>query len=427
MIDAATAIIYIIKDLSAVLSLLMIVRFVFLEKLRLNRASIVSFVILIILNSLLGIFLLKNRTSDFDSVMDFVSNLIYIFALLFLTEKAKPGRLILTVFVTVYTVDMFYALISSFTGANLIIEYAVNTVLFAAICFLIYVICVRSEMNFLPGAFSEIPVWVYFALLLFELTCYYKEYGASAQWYKAMYIISVTGIVFCLFYLFFRLSSMAHRQSAVFDRLERQKENLEAQLSGDEELRRFKHDYKNHMAVISALLSAGRIQDAEEYTKKLGSSVSDNLNLIRTGNHAADAIINHKYFEAKSKNIVLTFTGYIPAKCIDDIDICAVISNLLDNAIEASDKCKSDRIIRVEANLVRDHFWLTVTNPFLNISVDKSGNLKTTKADKKNHGLGMKNVERIVEKYNGAVFTEYEYSVFTSNVRMRVKKVEPIG
>ena len=81
----------------------------------------------------------------------------------------------------------------------------------------------------------------------------------------------------------------------------------------------------------------------------------------------------------------------------------------------------------MEANLVRDHIWLTVTNPFLNISVDKSGNLKTTKADKKNYGLGMKNVERIVEKYNGAVFTEHEYSVFTSNVRMRVKKVEPIG
>ena len=134
MIDAAMAILYTIKDLSAVISLLLIMRFVFSEKLRLDRIRQIVFIVIIVLNSITGFFLLKSRTADYDSIMDFVSNLIYIFALIFMTEKTGKGRIILTVFVYIYTADMLYALISSYTGANLTVEYTVNITTFTAVC-----------------------------------------------------------------------------------------------------------------------------------------------------------------------------------------------------------------------------------------------------------------------------------------------------
>lgn len=421
MINAVTAILYILKDLSAVLSLLLIMRFVFSEKLSIRPVKVIAFTSLVIINAFTGFFLLKNNIDDYDSVLDFISNLIYIFALICLTEKVGKGKIILTVFVYIYTADLIWALVSSYSGAGLIIEYSVNTAIFSAACVLLYISGVKSKINILPGVFAGIPSWIYIVLLFFELTCYYKEFGASQSWYKAMYIISVSGIIICLFYLIFRIASVTHRQNEIITGLQAQNEVLEKKHSGDVELRRFRHDYKNHMIVLGSLLSAGKTDEASDYVKKLGDISGEFQDKIKTGNSAADALINHKCADAAKKDICIEFTGFIPSGCIDDMDICTVLSNLLDNAIEATNKCLTERNIRLEANLVREHFLLTISNPYVFISKDTKGNLKTTKTDRINHGIGMKNVERIVEKYHGAIYTEQEYSVFTSNIRMKIR------
>ena len=423
MIDAATAILYIIKDLSAVISLLLIMRFIFSEKLSIGKIKVSVFSSLIILNSLIGFFMLKNITADYDSIIDFTSNLIYILSIIFMTEKVGKVRIIFTVFVYIYTVDMLYALISAFSGSSLITEYTINIIAFSAVCIAIYLLCVRTRINILPEVFADIPVWIYIILLCFELTCYYKEFGVSASWYKTMYFVSVAGIVVCLFYMLFKISLMAYKQNEIMNQMQLLKENFESQNSGDEEIRRFRHDYKNHMIVISTLLSSGKVKDATEYTQKLGESVKGTVAAIKTGNLAADAIINHKAKAAFDNNIEIIYTGYIPTKCIEDIDICAVLSNLLDNAIEATEKCSTGRVIKIEANLVNEFFILSVSNPYISVKTDKRGNLRTTKKDKANHGIGMKNIARIVEKYNGAMFTEQEYSIFTTNIRMKTKRI----
>lgn len=422
MIRAGTAMLYILKDLAAVISLLVIMRFVFLDRIRVVKYKICVFLALVIFNALCGIYLLKDRTADYDSIMDLISNLIYIFALIFMTERVGKGRIILTVFVYVYTVDMLYALISSYTGANLFIEYSLNIASFTLIGIAVFFLCARSKINLLPGVFAEIPLWVWLALLFFELTCYYKEFGVSASWYRTMYIVSVVGILLCLFYMLFRIAAMAFRQNQILSDLQRQKEYFDQRSADDEELRRFRHDYKNHMIVISALLAGGRTEEAAKYTESLGESVRNEAKKIRTGNPAADVLLNHKSAAAAENNIELHYTGFIPTNCFEDVDLCAVLSNLIDNAMEATEQCNSDRIIKIEADLVREHFLLTVSNPYVSLKKDRNGNLKTTKADPLNHGIGMKNVARIADKYHGVVFTEQEYAVFTSNVRMRIRK-----
>ena len=422
MIQAGTAMLYILKDMSAVISLLVIMRFVFLEKIKVGKLKILVFSALVLLNAICGIFLLRNSTADYDSIMDFISNVIYIFALHFMTEQVGKGRILLTVFVYIYTVDMLYALVSSYTGSNLILEYSVNIAAFTLIGIAVPVLCARSRINFLPGVFAEIPLWVWLALLFFELTCYYKEFGVSASWYRTMYIVSVVGILLRLFYLLFKIAAMAFRQNQILSDLQRKTEFYEQRAAADEELRRFRHDYKNHMIVISALLAGGRTEEAAKYTETLGESVRTAAKKIRTGNPAADVLLNHKAAAAAENNIELHYTGYIPTNCFDDVDLCAVLSNLLDNAMEATAQCRSDRIIKIEADLVREQFLLTVSNPYVSLKKDRIGNLKTTKADPLNHGIGMKNVARIAEKYHGAVFTEQRYAVFTSNVRMRIRK-----
>ena len=427
MIGAVTAVLYFVKDITAVLSLLLIMRFIFLEKLSISSVKLIIFTVLAAANPAIGVFLLKNHTPDYDSVMDFVSNVLYILALFFMTEKVRKRRIILTVFVCAYSVDMLWALVSSYAGTQLITEYAVNIGLYSALSAAIYYVCRRKNIGILPEVFEKIPTRVFVLLLLFELTCYYKEYGVSVQWYKALYFISAAGIVVCIFYILFKMSLIAFKQNEIFEHMQMQKELIEKRSESDEELRRFRHDYKNHMIVIGSLLSGGRTDEAAEYAKKLGDAADEAKLSIRTGNPAADALMNQKAAEAAKTGIEIEFTGFIPSKCIDDYDICTVLSNLIDNAVEATDKCKSGRTIKTEANLVNEHFLLTVSNPYVSVQKDNKGRLKTSKQDKLNHGIGMKNVERIVEKYNGAMVTEQEYSIFTSYIRMKIRKAGTDG
>lgn len=426
MISVVTAILYFVKDVFAVFNLLVIMRFIFLEKLLITPNKIALLILFTAANSIIGVFFLKTCTDDFDSIMDFISNVLYIVFVFLMTEKVKTRKIILTVFVCIYTVDMFWALISSYAGANLIIEYAVNIAAFSAVGTAIYCLCSKSRFGTLSGVINKIPAWVFIMLLLFELTCYYKEFGVSAQWYKALYFISSAGIVICIFYMLFKVSQMAFKQNEIFNRMEAQKKLIEKQYESDEELRRFRHDYKNHMIVISSLLTSGKTDEAAAYANELGEITCENGLSIQTGNMVADALINQKASEAAKIRIKIDFIGFIPSKCIDDVDLCTILSNIIDNAVEATGKCKSARTITIESNLVKTHLLLTVSNPCLRVQKYKNGRLKTTKQDRINHGIGLKNVERIVEKYNGAVLYEQENGMFISNIRMIINNAEKV-
>ena len=104
--------------------------------------------------------------------------------------------------------------------------------------------------------------------------------------------MSVAGIVLCLFYMLFKISLMAFKQNEILNQMQLQKEMFEKQSASDEELRRFRHDYKNHMIVIGSLLSGGKTEEAADYAKKLGNITGETKFLIRTGNPAADVLLN---------------------------------------------------------------------------------------------------------------------------------------
>ncbi len=417
MSGAVTAVLYLLKDAVACVALLLIFRYIFANELKRARIASALLAAGYAVNAFAGNIYLPRVTEDYDLITDFVSNVLYILTVMLIIKGAKLSKAIWTVLLCICTVDMFYSIFSSVLPGGLIGEYIINIVFYAAICVWLYSVATNAQINFLPNVFDEIPKWVYAVLLLFELTCYYKEFGLSSRWYGVLYAVSSSAIILCLLYLVFKIFYMGHKQNQILRRLSEQKLFGESAVKGDDELRRFRHDYKNHMIVVSAFLKNGKAEEAEKYLASINADAGINETKIKTGNFVADAILNNKAQLAAEKGIEISFSGFIPPFGIGDGELSTIVSNLTDNAVEACEKLCGERLIEIEANVVNTFFVFSISNP-----ADQEGSkgLFTTKPDAKNHGYGLKNVKRAVEKYNGVLVTGFDNGMFTVDLRLKL-------
>lgn len=420
MISTITAAAYLLKDVVAIISMLMIMRFIFLHEIKKSKLLYIIFSAVLAANSVIGIFFLKDSTEDYKAIMDAVSDIVYILALRLMTDCKKLSKCVWLFLIVIFTTDMFYSLLTPYIGDILAVECIVNIIIFSGVCILIYFTAHKSEINFLPKVLTEIPKWIYAVLLFFDLTCYYKEFGASYAWYNVLYIVSSVTVIVCVMYLVFKIFWLAHQQNLIVQQMAVQKDFGEQALKGDEELRKFRHDYKNHMIVVNAFLESGRTEDARRYLLTMNESINGVISRVRTGNFVADAILNNKSVSAAAKAVTIKFSGFIPPEGIANEDLCTILSNLVDNAIEAAQKVSGEKVVNVQANIKNGFFILSIINPTEGQTKTVNGKLVTTKQNKKNHGLGLKNVERALRKYSGVITTDIGDSAFSVDVRMKL-------
>lgn len=199
--------------------------------------------------------------------------------------------------------------------------------------------------------------------------------------------------------------------------LNAQKKYYDSRRKSDTEIRRIKHDMKNHMICMNELCKKGKYEELENYISGITDMLNESDTSIHVGNDIADAIINDKLSKAAKKEITLTVSGTLDTDDFAPIDICTVLSNLLDNAIEATELL-DESMRRVELSFKKNlHFiFISVSNPndsFVNTST-------TAKLDKENHGFGISNVKKAVGKYGGEVSFQCDESdegyVFTAEV-----------
>lgn len=179
-----------------------------------------------------------------------------------------------------------------------------------------------------------------------------------------------------------------------------------------EEIRRFKHDYKNKIFGLKALLEAGEYDRAKEYLNMVEdefSAISLQLNTTSfSDNVIVDAVLQNLAAKCKKNNIDISFSAIVAdaLNIFSDTDICILFSNLTDNAFEAANKCTGIQK-HVSVYFARREKWnvITVGNSFdgtLNKSED--GELLTTKTNTESHGFGIKSVKKIIEKVPGAIY-----------------------
>ena len=184
-----------------------------------------------------------------------------------------------------------------------------------------------------------------------------------------------------------------------------------------QQIRGWRHDYRNHIQTMKAYAASGDWDAIRQYLDLLDEDLTTVDTVIKTGNPMTDAILNSKISLARSKNIPVVADAHIPLKLkSSELDLCCILGNLFDNAIEASLKLpEEEHMIRVYMDMKNTQLYISFTNFTATGKLKKQGNLfRSTKGD--GHGFGLVRIDAIVERLDGYISRNSEEGAFTTEI-----------
>lgn len=184
-----------------------------------------------------------------------------------------------------------------------------------------------------------------------------------------------------------------------------------------QEMRGWRHDFRNHLQLLKSYAQKGDLDAVQAYLAELEQDLSRVDPAVKTGNTMADAILNSKISLARSKGVPVRADARIPVKLsISDLDLCVILGNLFDNAIEASVKLpESQRLIRLYMDMKGSQLYISFTNLAPGGKLKQSGGrFATTKGS--GHGFGLLRIDSVVKRLGGYLRRASEEGAFTTEI-----------
>lgn len=270
--------------------------------------------------------------------------------------------------------------------------------------------------------FWILPI-VFIGLNLFMVPRYRETLyqGRVMQGYIILSLVLLA--VLALFYAMFLVMANSLNRNAKLQQenhfLSLQRARYENLISAIEETRHARHDLRHHFTQLAALAEDGKLEQIRQYLSKAQETIP-NLDMHFSENRAADSVIGHYCALARREDIPFYSQINLPGELsVDEMDMCLVLSNLLENALEASLRTeKENRQIKVEAYMHSGRLLLIqVENTFGGEIKEKDGVFQSSK--RKGNGVGIQSVRRIAEKNGGGSTFTYENGTFTAKVMLR--------
>ncbi len=254
--------------------------------------------------------------------------------------------------------------------------------------------------------FLFFPIFTIIIIISMIVTFPYTENQMQAY---VLYIISF-GLVVMNIFVYYLINDIVERETKLHEKeiLELQVKNqiqMYHSISENYEIQKNKaHEFKNQILCIEALLKDKEYNEASKYVSNISNSLINEKNAINTNHVIINAILNAKYEEAINKKIVFVFkVNDLQNVKIADEDLVVLLANLLNNAIEACEKCEKSRVIKFKFMIEDAYIILSVKNTYNQPVIYENDEIKTSKTVMpEEHGIGIKNIIRIVEKYDGS-------------------------
>ena len=279
----------------------------------------------------------------------------------------------------------------------------------------------------------------FFLLLLFEMIFvsdqYYKtqlDYGNGFQKNLA-YVVSIIFVcsysIFSLILLDIQKMNQKMQQMMFTEKQMSEQQILyyEALLKKEEETRKYRHDMSAHIMLLDSMAEEGDIEGIRSYL----SGMIEHMEKIRksvftTGIRALDGILNYYFTELDTEAVRVAISG----KCavvleISEMDFCTIFSNLIRNMVEAVSRSASEKQfinIRITEGIYFVQILMENSVEDKKILFDEKGNPETDKEDKENHGFGIENARKVVEKSGGKFECFVKDGVFICRVILKKKK-----
>lgn len=376
-----------------------------------------------------------NSVTLYEGVIGIIYSLFYfIFALLFL-----HGTVLKKLFVSIFTnvISMFVSssvvsIISVALQDNINVIYTEKTLIR-----FVMVIIVQAVRVYAYGVILKIAVSKEFALKKKEwfliITVFVISFVSLGILHMTqvdqqlplnvtqLMLLSELGIIIVNIVCFYMTIALSKSNQETLDlkSLEQQHE-LRIQYAENvrqqyEEIRSIRHNIKQDFAVINALLREQKFKEATDFTEKCGDNLSKLDVVMDVGNVFVNAILNSKISLAKEKGINIICSSSKDLTEVEDIDLCVLLGNMLDNAIEGAEKSTKKS---VEASIAADgsRLFIKVMNTINKSVLQNNPELKTDKEDKRFHGYGVDTIKSIAKKYNGHYDFYEENKYFCCNV-----------
>ena len=183
------------------------------------------------------------------------------------------------------------------------------------------------------------------------------------------------------------------------------------------QMRGWRHDYHNHIQTLKAYRTLGQNTEIDNYLNHLDNDLTSVDTVFKTGNIMVDAILNSKISLAQNRKIKVNATAIVPKVLpVSEIDLCVIIGNLLDNAMEACLKLsEKDRTIRIYIDIFNEYLYISVSNTMSGKIDKRPGHISSKGA---NHGFGLIRIDKIAKKYNGHINRQNEEGVFATEIML---------
>lgn len=177
-------------------------------------------------------------------------------------------------------------------------------------------------------------------------------------------------------------------------------------------MRSWRHDYHNHLQVMKAQIAAGQVEEMKGYLNALEENLDRVDTYVKSGNLMADAILNSKLTLAEQKGVRVNCKAILPEElAIEDVDLCVLLGNLLDNALEACDAISvEERFLRIYMVVKGEQLYVSIQNSAKeDLNFEERHYISTKRG---NHGLGMRRVKALADKYDGYLTLANEPGIF---------------
>ncbi|HIU63671.1 MAG TPA: GHKL domain-containing protein [Candidatus Avacidaminococcus intestinavium] len=281
-----------------------------------------------------------------------------------------------------------------------------------------------NKQELLYSAISYLfPVMVLFSIIAFSLNYVGDTFTSNIKLFYIYASVLLFSASISLFYLLEKniLLDMYDEKSSIMGKLLSLQRSHYTKLDlSQRELQSLRHDMKKHLQCLYTLCADHHYQAVHEYIKALCDRNTVLKGMIHSGNLVIDAILNNILATVEKRDIDLKYSIIIPpALNIEDVDLCIVFGNLVDNAVEACEQITDPlqkKFITLNVSIKKDYLFIDITNSFNGKVKKYNNNYLSIKKDEPYPGIGLSNTKKIVQKYNGEIAITNTHHTFNVSI-----------